>query len=175
MTNFYNSGLYTTPFYKKTSNLIFDQDFLSDTLSSNYDVFFKYYSYKIEEIGQGESEVARQIMDLLLDKISGELLCFEPLKFNIEIALKCGLIPLVAPDIKINNNQLLRSCHSFLNIVILSSDLEARIMDLSPRLDAYQALTDYSIDEASYLFSDPESFESVLGKTLTKQVLDAVS
>jgi hypothetical protein len=37
MTNFYNSGLYTQPFFKKTSNLVFSQDFLSDTLRDNYE------------------------------------------------------------------------------------------------------------------------------------------
>jgi hypothetical protein len=43
------------------------------------------------------------------------------------------------------------------------------------KLDAYQALADGSIDKASSLFQDPEYFKSVLGKTLTKKVLDAVS
>jgi hypothetical protein len=57
MTNFYNSGLYTQPFYNKISNLVFDEDFLLDTITYNYDVFFKYYSCEIEEVGQAESEV----------------------------------------------------------------------------------------------------------------------
>lgn len=32
MTKFYNSGLYREPFYKKASDLVYDQDFLLDTL-----------------------------------------------------------------------------------------------------------------------------------------------
>jgi len=48
-------------------------------------------------------------------------------------------------------------------------------MDLSPRLDAYQALTDNSIDAASDLFQDEEHFESVVGKSLTKKVIDTLS
>ena len=44
MTNFYNSGLYTQPFYNKISNLVFDEDFLLDTITYNYDVFFKWGS-----------------------------------------------------------------------------------------------------------------------------------
>ena len=43
------------------------------------------------------------------------------------------------------------------------------------KLDAYQALTDNSIDEASLLFTDPEHFTTVVGKSLTEKVIDAVS
>jgi hypothetical protein len=177
MTNFYNSGLYTEPFYNKISNLVFDEDFLLDTIINNYDVFFKHYSHAIEEVGQAESEVIRQMFYLSLKKISGKCLYFKPLIFNADIALECGLTPLVTPDIKINNNALYRSCHNFINILILSSSTreKVQIMDLSPRLDCYQVLTDNSIDEASYLFQDEEHFESVVGKSLTKKVIDTLS
>jgi hypothetical protein len=47
--------------------------------------------------------------------------------------------------------------------------------DLSPRLDAYQALTNNTIDENSYLFSDFDYFQSVVGKELTEKVLQAIS
>ena len=177
MTNFYNSGLYTQPFYNKISNLVFDEDFLLDTITDNYDGFFKYYSCEIEEVGQAESEVIRQMFYLSLKRISGKCLYFKPLIFNADIALECGLTPLVTPDIKINNNALYRSCHNFINILILSSRTEEKvqIMDLSPRLDAYQALTDNSIDAASDLFQDLKRFESVIGKSLTQKVLSAIS
>ena len=177
MTNFYNSGLYTQPFYNKISNLVFDEDFLLDTITYNYDVFFRYYSCQIEEVGQAESEVIRQMFYLSLKRISGKCLYFKPLIFDADIALECGLTPLVTPDIKINNNALYRSCHNFINILILSSRTEEKvqIMDLSPRLDAYQALTDNSIDAASDLFQDLERFESVIGKSLTQKVLAAIS
>jgi hypothetical protein len=82
MTNFYNSGLYTQPFFKKTSNLVFSQDFLSDTLRDNYDVFLKHYYSEIETEGKSESQICMEMMDLVLAKISGELLCFQPLIFN---------------------------------------------------------------------------------------------
>ena len=48
-------------------------------------------------------------------------------------------------------------------------------MDFSPRLDAYQALTNNTIDERSYLFLDFDYFEYVVGKTLTERVLEAIS
>jgi len=46
---------------------------------------------------------------------------------------------------------------------------------LYPKLDAYQALTDNSIDEASLLFTDPEHFAAVVGKGLTQEVISRVS
>ena len=46
---------------------------------------------------------------------------------------------------------------------------------LYPKLDAYQALTDNSIDKESYLFKDPEHFASVLGKSLTKKVTNLIN
>ena len=48
-------------------------------------------------------------------------------------------------------------------------------MDLFPRLDAYQALTDNNIDAASDLFQDFKRFESVVGKSLTEKVIDTLS
>jgi len=95
MTNFYNSGLYTQPFYNKISNLVFDEDFLLDTITYNYDVFFKHYSCEMEEVGQTESEVELQMFYLSLKRISGKCLYFKPLIFDADIALECGLTPLV--------------------------------------------------------------------------------
>lgn len=51
MTKFSNSGFYKHPFYKKVSDLVFDQDFLIDTVCDNYDVFLKHYASEIEELG----------------------------------------------------------------------------------------------------------------------------
>jgi hypothetical protein len=171
MTNFYNSGLYTQPFFKKTSNLVFSQDFLSDTLRDNYDVFFKHYYSEIETEGKSESQICIEMMDLILIKTSGDLLCFQPLIFKADIALKCGLIPLVTPDIKIHNNILYHSCNHFINIIMLATSAgeEVQIKDLFPRLDAYQVLTDNRIDKYSSLFQDAEHFISSIGKSPAKK------
>ena len=106
MTKFYNSGLYREPFYKKASDLVYDQDFLLDTLCDNYDAFFKHYACKIEELGETKSQILNQITDLLLLELQGKCFYFEPLIFNPSIALECGLIPLTTPNIRINNNSL---------------------------------------------------------------------
>jgi hypothetical protein len=177
MTKFSNSGLYKQPFYKKVSDLVYDQDFLLDTLCDNYEVFFKHYASDIEELGETKSQIINQITDLLLLKLYGERLYFETLVFNPDIALECGLIPLTTPNIRINNNSLYRSCKDFINVLILPSGTFLKIWTerLYPRLDAYQALTDNSIDEESYLFKDPEHFEAVLGKSLMQKVVNTIS
>jgi len=177
MAKFSNSGLYKQPFYKKVSDLVYDQDFLLDTLCDNYEVFFKHYASEIEELGETKSQIINQITDLLLLKLYGKRLYFEPLIFNPDIALECGLIPLTTPNIRINNNSLYRSCKDFINVLILPSGTFLKIWTerLYPKLDAYQALTDNSIDKESYLFKDPEHFEAVVGKSLTQKVVNAIS
>jgi len=42
---------------------------------------------------------------------------------------------------------------------------------LSPKLDAYQALTSGSVREGSMLFRDRSYFEHVVGKKVTEEVL----
>ena len=177
MTNFYNSGLYREAFYKKASDLVYDQDFLLDTLYDNYDAFFKHYAHKIGELEETKSQTLNRITDLLLLELRGRRFYFEPLIFNPGIALECGLIPLTTPNIRINNNSLYRSCKDFINILILPSGTFLKIWTerLYPKLDAYQALTDNSIDEASLLFTDPEHFAAVVGKSLTQKVISSVS
>ena len=69
MTKFSNSGLYNQPFYKKVSDLVYDQDFLLDTLCDNYDVFFKHYTPEIEELVETKSQIINQITDLLRLKL----------------------------------------------------------------------------------------------------------
>jgi hypothetical protein len=179
MTNFYSSGLYTEPFYQQINNLVFDDKYLFNTITYDSDLFLQYYSSKIERKNSSPYIACRQICDLLLLEISTKRLYFQPLIFNPDIALQCGLIPFITQDIKINNNSLYHSTSNkpYIKLLIVSpkADTMEEIDDLFPRLDAYQALTNNSIDKASSLFQDPEYFESVLGKTLTKKVLDAVS
>jgi hypothetical protein len=178
MTNFYSSGLYTEPFYQKINNLVFNEKYLFNTICYNSDLFLEYYGGQIKKKDPSIYIICRQICDLLLLEISTKRLYFQPLIFSEDIALECGLIPFITQDIKINNNNSYRSSRKpYINLLMLSprSDTIETIEDMFLKLDAYQALADGSIDKASSLFQDPEYFESVLGKTLTKKVLDAVS
>ena len=178
MINFYYSGLYTEPFYKKINNLVFDDNYLFDMVCNNYDTFLGH----LEKVEQPEntdrySSICRQIFELALLDISKKCLYFQLSIFKLDTALECGLIPLTAPNIRINNNNLYRSCKNYIDVLILPSGTQdnIQIMDLSPRLDCYQALTDNSIDEASYYFKDEEYFKSVVVGVITEKVILAIS
>jgi hypothetical protein len=182
MTNFYTSGLYSEPFYKRINDLVFEEDYMFDTICDDYNAFYRHYKNQIEQLKQPKNTdrylfICNSIYELVILEISKKCLYFKPLIFKPDIALECGLIPLTAPNIRINKNNLYRSCKNYINVLILPSGTQdnIQIMDLSPRLDCYQALADNSIDEASYYFKDEEYFKSVVGQRLTDKVSFAIS
>ena len=183
MINFYTSRLYSKPFYKRINDLVFEEDYMFDTICDDYNAFYRYYRNQIEQIIQPKNThrylfVCNSILESVPLEISKKCLYFQPLIFKPDIALECGLIPLTAPNIRINKNNLYRSCKNYINVLILPSGTQdnIQIMDLSPRLDCYQALTtDNSIDEESYYFKDEEYFKSVVGQSLTDKVSFAIS
>ena len=155
MTNFYNSGLYMQPFFTKHKEChIMSNEDIFDEIDYNLELFAKYHKGNFK--WKYEDELRDQVFDLLVEHLSCYHTYFEPIIFKEEIAFECGLTPF-----KTDKFNLLA--------------LVASGMDFSPRLDSYQALTDNSIDEASYLFKDLEYFKSIVGKGLTQKVLDAIS
>ena len=174
MTNFYHSGLYSEPFYKKINNLVFYDNYLFDTICDDYDIFLDAYQNQIDITDKQDAyTICRQIYELLLLDMSKQCLYFQPLIFKPDIALECGLIPFVTRYIKYSLHNSRNQ--PYINVLILSprSNESNDIDDLLPKLDCYQALTDNSIDHESYLFEDEEHFESVVGKSLTQKVLNA--
>ena len=159
MTRFYNSGLYFTPFFTKHKEVnltLFDNEYLHDEVEYNADLFAEYFKERLVE--QCKYNPSRKVNNEFLKYIPTWSKYYEPLVFKEEIALECGLIPFI---LKVD-----RLC--LLAVSVCGSDL-------SPRLDAYQALTDNTIDENSYLFSDFDYFQEILGKNLTQKVLEAIS
>ena len=155
MTRFYNSGLYQAPFFRQHKIETNRLDACIDDISYDFALLSEYYADEIED-EDNEDKIMQIIEENFFEAVSYWPIYFEPLVFNKKIALECALIPFVFED-----TELLA--------------LAACGMDLSPRLDAYQALTDCTIDESSYLFSDFDYFEYVVGKTLTKKVLQVIS
>ena len=151
MNNFYNSGLYSEPFFRKHKNLNFrlHSSVVEAMLESDYELFLKDYSAGLD--CQNEDELQEAIISLFVENINLYATYFEPLIFDKEIALECGLTPFK---------------YSELNLLALSGCG----MDFSPRLDAYQVLTDHTIDKASYLFLDISYFEYVVGDAITEQI-----
>ena len=162
----YGSGLYMEPFFTKVKNLmdkIHDNNEF-DLIEYNYDLLKKdYIDNSADEsinFSEDDESYSQELNEYFWEKLSYWPTYFKPLKFNEEIAYQCDLIPFVyrgyEKDIKL---LALGGCG----------------MDLSPRLDAYQALTDRTIDPYSKLFYERNYFEYVMGKYLTDEILKIVS
>lgn len=80
---------------------------------------------------------------------------FKPEKWDEETAWKCGLYPFYYKD---EGYLALGGCG----------------MDLSPKLDAYQAQTVHSIPSGSEFIKEPEYAQYVVGKAIFQKVMDAV-
>ena len=78
------------------------------------------------------------------------------MNFNEAVALECGLTPF---SYKGKNMLALSGCGT----------------DLTPTLDAYQALVHKTIDSNSRFFSTDKYFEYLVGEDLAKKVLEAIS
>ncbi len=156
MTNYYDSGLYLEPFFTKHKHLELDYCSLYQEMieSDDFHLYVEYYGDDLD--CEDDQELRQQVGDLTLEKISYWSTYFEPLIFNKHIALECNLTPFIHHGTKL---LALSGCG----------------MDLSPRLDAYQALTDGTIDKKSHLFTELGYFEHVIGSSLAEKVKQAVS
>ena len=52
MINFYTSGLYSEPFYKRINDLVFEEDYMFDTICDDYNAFYRHYKNQIESLKQ---------------------------------------------------------------------------------------------------------------------------
>jgi len=116
----------------------------------------KVWEKKIEEIRienpqLSDKELKRKAEAELKRILKNAPFYFEPQVRNVEIALKCGLIPFIYDDY-------------FFFLVAEEVPVERA------RLDAYQALTSGTIDEASELFYNEEHFREVVGDKVTEEV-----
>ena len=96
MTRFYNSGLYLTPFFTKHKEVdltLFDNEYLHEEIEYNADLFAEYFKGGLVE--QCKYNPKRKINNEFLKYIPTWPRYYEPLIFEEEIALECGLIPFV--------------------------------------------------------------------------------
>ena len=161
MTRYFNSGIYEDAFYTKHQidlhndydiyeNIEYDRQLLAEYHKD--DLYFSY--------SDDNDKWEQEIDQLFWDALSHWTMYFEPLVFDKETALKCGLTPFT---------------YKGKNLLALSGSG----MDLSPRLDAYQALSHKTIDRNSRLFftanRSDKYFEYVVGKELAEEVLKAIA
>jgi len=90
---------------------------------------------------------------LLKEALGFWILYYQPEIEDVEVAVKVGLVPFYYKE---RFYLALGGCG----------------MDLSPKLDAYQVLTQGTIDPFSCLFSDPKYFRWVVGPKVFEEVLE---
>ena len=112
-----------------------------------------------ELVKEGEERSHEELRELaienLYDALGYWLIYYEPEIVDVSVAIEVGLIPFYVGE------------HFFLA-------LGGCGMDLSPRLDAYQALTDHTIDPSSKFFSDAPYFAYVVGHDVYLRVCRAL-
>ena len=91
----------------------------------------------------------------IIDAISYWKIYYSPDYYNESLAYECGLVPFQFDDKKL---LALGGCG----------------MDLSPKLDAYQALANRTIDKNSTFFKQKDYFSYVVGDKITQRVEKAI-
>jgi len=152
MTRYFNSGLYIEAFFTEHEIDFYSRDGEIEKVEYNYDLLAKHYKDDFGLEYKNEDDECEQVHETFWESLSYWLVYFEPLVFDEEIALECALTPFMYDE----------TC-------LLA--LSGCGMDLSPRLDAYQALTDGTIDKHSRVLSDSSYFDDVVGKETTAKVL----
>jgi hypothetical protein len=167
---FFNSGLYTKSFYSTydTEEILCDDWDFRQHCHYNFDLMKTRYS-ESELTNLEEDEVNELIDNDFFKDINYHHTLFEPLIFNEEIALDCGLIPF-------NYNFELFGDANFLALGNSGFDPSIKT-NLLFKLDAYQVLTDNSIDEHSPFFGtySKDIAKRVLGDGVYNRVIKAIN
>ncbi len=103
--------------------------------------------------------IKSKVEEIIWQNISFNTTYYEPRIYDSLIALKCNLLPFVWQGHQLLASSLNPYWQHIINI----------------RLDAYQALTHKTIYKKSLLFTEFNFFERVIGKELTKKILEATS
>ena len=171
---FFNSGLYNELcFYTQYETFhvfdnIDDDWSYREYVSYNFDLMKTRYS-EVELTNLEEDEVNDLIDNDFFEDINYHHTLFEPIIFNEEIALDCGLIPF-------NYNFELFGNANFLALGDSGFDPSIKT-NLLFKLDAYQVLTDNSIDKDSPFFGTyiKDIAKRVLGDEIYNRVIEAIN
>ena len=165
---FFNSGLYNKSFYQTydTEEILCDDWDFRQHCHYNKDLMKTRYS-GVELLNLEEDQIDELIDDDFFNDIQTHHTLFEPLIFNEEIALDCGLIPFIYKGD--NKYELLALGESGFDPSIKTN--------LLFKLDAYQVLTDNSIDEHSPFFGtySKDIAKRVLGDEVYNRVIEAIN
>jgi hypothetical protein len=166
---FFNSNLYNGLFFYNQHDIgkfNIDDLFFRDYYSYNNDLMKTRYS-EVELKHLQEDQINELIHDDFFKDIQTHHTLYEPLIFNEEIALDCGLIPFT--QFEYDKYELLALGDSGFDPSIKTN--------LLFKLDAYQVLTDNSIDEHSPFFGtySKDIAKRVLGDEVYNRVIEAIN
>jgi hypothetical protein len=165
---FFNSGLYTKSFYSTydTEEILCDDWDFRQHCHYNKDLMKTRYS-EVELSNLEEDQIDELIDDDFFNDIQTHHILYEPLIFNEAIALDCGLIPFT--QFEYDKYELLALGDSGFDPSIKTN--------LLFKLDAYQVLTDNSIDEHSLFFGtySKDIAKRVLGDEVYNKVIEAIN
>jgi len=143
------------PFFTKHKECdVMSNENIFDKINYNFKLFAEYHKDNFD--CKDKDELGEQVYNLFCEYLGYSSTYFEPTIFKEQIAFECGLTPFTTDRL---NLLALTGCG----------------MDFSPMLDAYQVLTNNTIDKESYFFSDINYFGSVVGKSITEQVKKIIS
>lgn len=156
----FNNGLYIEPYFIKVFHIWkeIESGNAYDRIEYNRDLIAAYYREDLDNTD--EENYKEEIDSLFWEALSFWVIYFKPLRYDEEAAFKCDLMPF-------------KYSNEYEDLGLLA--LGGCGMDLSPKLDAYQALVDGTIDKHSKLFTDLNYFKYVLGERITQEVLKAIT
>jgi hypothetical protein len=165
---FFNSGLYTKSFYQTydTEEILCDDWDFRQHCYYNKELMKTRYS-EVELSNLDEVQIDELVDGDFFKDINDHFILYEPLIFNENIALDCGLIPFIYNGD--NKYELLALGDSGFDPSIKTN--------LLFKLDAYQVLTDNSIDEHSPFFGtySKDIAKRVLGEEVCNRVIEAIN
>ena len=155
------NGIYET-FYKQVPlDLIVNQHDFYDHLEFNEELLLKNCSHNVEDF-ENEEEFIEEVRSDYIERIHFIPTLYSPAcdyDYDEQIAYDCGLIPFKYKDF---NLLALGGCGQ----------------DLSPRLDAYQALISGTVDRNCNIQSKDKAvlewYEYILGSKVLDQILNAL-
>ena len=89
MIKYFNSGLYEKAFYKQHENI--DLASAYEDLEYSEELLIEHYKGDLEY--SDEDELSDRVREIFWERLSYWNTYYEPLIFNKEIALQCGLTP----------------------------------------------------------------------------------
>lgn len=165
---FFNSGLYNKPFYSIYDTKTIIADNIDFRKNCNYNKNLMRTRYSECELSDLEEDQVNEIIDGdFFEDVQTHHTLYEPLIYNEEVALDCGLIPFIYNGD--NKCALLALGNSGFDWSVKGN--------LLFKLDAYQALTYNSIDELSPLFDtySKDIARRVLSDGVYNRVIEAIN